>query len=252
MSQSRKSATRLYVDAALTGETLRLDPEQAHYLGRVLRCREGETIIVFNTLGTERQATIRSLAKRNPVIALGAATEPLPESPLRIALLQALVKSDAMDLIVQKATELGVDRVLAVKTEFSVIRLDAERGKSRLAHWHRIALSACEQSGRHRPPGLELFASLDDAITSIPADSARIAYAPGSTTPVTASDVHGAGVCIAVGPEGGFSPTETTRFTESGFSLRTLGPRTLRAETAAIAACAGLQLVAGDLGAGGT
>jgi len=248
LNQSPKPSVRLYVDAPLAAATLRLDPEQAHYLGRVLRCREGQTIVVFNARGEERMATIRSLAKRNPVVALGAALEPLPESPLRITLLQALVKSDAMDLIVQKAAELGVDRVLALKSEFSVVRLDAERRASRLAHWQRIALSACEQSGRHRPPSLEIAASLDAALDSVPAAAARLAFAVGAGTPLT--PVGAGPVCVAIGPEGGFSPAETRRLAGAGFALCSLGPRTLRAETAALAACAGLQLVAGDLGAG--
>lgn len=250
MNQVRKPTTRLYLDAALTGKTERLDSEQAHYLGRVLRCREGQRIIVFNARGDERAATIRSLAKRNPVIALDEHVAPLPESPLEIILIQALIKSDAMDLIVQKATELGVARLLAAKTEFSVIRLDAARRHSRLAHWQRIALSACEQSGRHRPPELAIAATLDEAIAAVPAGCARIAFAPGAAAPLPREPLSARQVCLAVGPEGGFSPAEVEQLASCGFALHALGPRTLRAETAAVAACAGLQLLAGDLGAG--
>jgi 16S rRNA (uracil1498-N3)-methyltransferase len=248
MNPSRKPITRLFIDAPLAGGTLSLDAEQAHYLGRVLRCREGQSIVAFNAQGEEREAAIRSLAKRNPLIELGDRLAPLPESALRICLLQALVKSDAMDLIVQKATELGVDRILAVKTEFSVVRLDAERRASRVAHWRRIALSACEQSGRHRPPALETFDSLDAAVAAIPPDSARIAFTLGATAPLARPTA--ASVCVAIGPEGGFSPPESARLEAAGFGMHWLGPRTLRAETAALAACAGLQLLAGDIGAG--
>ena len=83
--------------------------------------------------------------------------------------------TDAMDLIVQKATELGVTTILGVHTEFSVVRLDAERRERKLSHWQRIATSACEQSGRHRPPALELHDSLPDAIAAVPDGMARIA-----------------------------------------------------------------------------
>jgi 16S rRNA (uracil1498-N3)-methyltransferase len=248
MTQARKLTTRLYVDAALTGSTLRLTADQAHYIGRVLRCREGQSIVLFNANGLERAATIRSLAKRNPVVELAENLEPLPESPVQIILLQALVKSDAMDLIVQKATELGVARIFAVKTEFSVVRLDAERRQSRLAHWQRIALSACEQSGRHRPPELAVFPSLDESIAAVPAAYQRFAFALGAVAPLDAQAVSSNKVCLAIGPEGGFSPMDVEALDRGDFARCSLGPRTLRAETAAIAACAGLQLMAGDLG----
>jgi len=248
----RKSPARLFVDAPLGRASLRLDAEQAHYLGRVLRCREGEEIVVFNARGEERSARIESLAKRHPVVALGAALSPLPESAAGIVLLQALVKSDAMDLIVQKATELGVAAVLAAHTEFSVVRLDAERRSRRLAHWRRIARSACEQSGRHRPPELAVFGDLGAAIAALPAGGERIAFDAGAGRALGADGRgNGGGVCLAIGPEGGFSPDETARLEAAGFGLRSLGPRTLRAETAAIAACAGLQFLRGDLGANG-
>lgn len=243
--------TRLYVDDSLKDRKLRINAEQAHYLSRVLRCREGDRIVVFNARGDERSATIESLAKRNPVIILDETLDPLPESPIRIILLQSLVKSDAMDLIVQKATELGVDAILAVRTEFSVIRLDAARQQSRMAHWLRVAHSACEQSGRHRPPTLEVFADLDAAIESVPEDCVRIAFTVDADQRLDPKTLPGQAVCVAIGPEGGFSRGETENLAARGFELRSLGPRTLRAETAAIAVCAGLQLVLGDLGAGG-
>jgi 16S rRNA (uracil1498-N3)-methyltransferase len=248
MTGIRKLPARLYVDAPLEEPKLVLDAEQAHYLGRVLRCREGEQVVVFNARGGERLATIRSLAKRHPLLELGDRLTPLPESPARIVLLQALVKSDAMDLIVQKATELGVDRVLATRTEFSVVRLDDDRRERRLTHWRRIACSACEQSGRHRPPLLELHATLAAAIAALPPDTDLIAFDPNASVTLAGLADRRANVCVAVGPEGGFSPGECADLGAAGFTLCALGPRTLRAETAAIAACAGLQLLRGDLG----
>jgi 16S rRNA (uracil1498-N3)-methyltransferase len=248
MTRSRKPPSRLFVDDPLAGPRLKLDADQAHYLGRVLRCREGEPITVFNAQGEERSATIESLAKRHPVLALGARVAPLPESPARIILLQALVKSDAMDLIIQKATELGVAAVFAAKTDFSVIRLDAARKLNRLTHWRRIARSACEQSGRHRPPELHIFDSLDAATAALPDDCERIAFDTDASGPLDARENPPGGVCVAIGPEGGFSPSESDWLAAAGFRLATLGPRTLRAETAAIAACTGLQFLRGDLG----
>ena len=248
MPRSEKSPTRLFVDAPLDAPRLSLGVEQAHYLGRVLRCREGDEIIVFNGCGTERSAVIKSLARRQPVIALGPSVEPLPEPDTPILLLQALVKSDAMDLIVQKATELGVDSIFATRTEFSVVRLDVERQRRRLTHWRRIAASACEQSGRHRPPSFEIFDSLGDAIGAVPADCSRMAFDIGAGSTLDGNARPGSGICLAIGPEGGFSPDELTRLTAQGFALSSLGARILRAETAAIAACAAVRLLKRDPG----
>jgi len=245
MSRTEKPRKRLWVDAELDGASLVLSTEQAHYLGRVLRCREGDSVVVFNARGREREGTVSSLGRRRPLLDLGADVEPLPEPETPVMLLQALVKSDAMDLIVQKATELGVTTILGVHTEFSVVRLDAERRERKLSHWQRIATSACEQSGRHRPPALELHDSLPDAIAAVPDGMARIALDLGPGPGLAQMTYDDRGVCLAIGPEGGFSPAEQTALSAAGFERRSLGPRTLRAETAAIAAIAAARLLGG-------
>jgi 16S rRNA (uracil1498-N3)-methyltransferase len=248
MTVSRKPPARLYVDAPLDTSSLVLEAERAHYLGRVLRCREGDEIVVFNTRGTERGAVIESLARRRPVLALGATLEPLAEPAVPILLLQALVKSDAMDLIVQKATELGVASIFATKTDFSVVRLDDERQGRRLDHWRRIAISACEQCGRHRPPEFQIFNTLDKAIAALPAGPVRIAFDTTVETPLGITSDASSGVLVAIGPEGGFSPTERQALAAEAFSIRSLGPRTLRAETAAIAAVVSARILMGEPG----
>lgn len=243
MARHRTYSTRLFVDAPLDTDRVHLETERAHYLGRVLRCREGEEITVFNSRGSERRAVIESLAKRRPSLKLADAIEPLSEPEHRTWLLQALVKSDAMDLIVQKATELGVDRVIAVKTDFCVIKLDDERREKRLAHWQRIGLSACEQSGRHRPPEFSVHRNLAAAIDSLPEEMHRAALLPGSDRPVAEAIGPDGDVCLAIGPEGGFSPDEDELLELSGFTGCSFGPRILRADTAAITACAAVSLL---------
>jgi 16S rRNA (uracil1498-N3)-methyltransferase len=247
MSAKSKSRSRLFVDAPLDRPVLALSADQAHYLNRVLRCRQGDTLLVFNARGEEREATIESLAKRNPMLALGRALEPLPESPAAIVLLQALVKSDAMDLIVQKATEIGVSALSAFPTDFGVVRLDGERREQRLTHWRRIAASACEQSGRHYPPELALFDSLDQAVAALPPGAARIVCDPGASRPLDRELLAGGSPALALGPEGGFNPEELRYLESAGFAPASLGPRILRAETAAIAACTLAQWLTGDL-----
>jgi 16S rRNA (uracil1498-N3)-methyltransferase len=245
MTGTHKSPPRLFIDAPLDASELVLDTERAHYLGRVLRCREGDPIVIFNARGSERSAVIQSLAKRRPIVALGERVEPLPEPATPILLLQALVKSDAMDLIVQKATELGVATIFATKMDFSVVRLDQERQGRRLAHWQRVATSACEQCGRHQPPEFAIFKSLEDAIAALPPDLARIAFDTGAARPLESNGALPSGLSLAIGPEGGFSPSESETLAARGFAIHSLGPRVLRAETAAIAALVSAQLLVG-------
>jgi 16S rRNA (uracil1498-N3)-methyltransferase len=248
MPSKSKSRSRLFVDAPLDRALLELSGEQAHYLSRVLRCRQGDGLVVFNAQGVEREATIESLAKHRPTLQLGVTLAALPESPATIVLLQALVKSDAMDLIVQKATELGVASVHAFPSEFSVVHLDGERSGQRLQHWRRIAASACEQSGRHRPPELALFDSLDAAVAALAAGVARIVFDPSATRPLDGALAGSAGLALALGPEGGFTREELRYLESASFAPASLGPRILRADTAAIAACTLAQWLAGDIG----
>ena len=259
MPSRSKSRSRLFVDAPLDRPELALSEEQGHYLSRVLRLRPGDSLVVFNARGTEREATIESLGKRHPALALGATLEAVAESPAALVLLQAIVKSDAMDLIVQKATELGVVALHAFSTEFGVVHIDGERREHRLTHWRRIATSACEQSRRHRPPALSIFDSLDAAVAALPAGTARIAFDPAATRPLgpelfasVRAGVDGgnaySGAALALGPEGGFTRDEVRYLESAGFTIASLGPRILRAETAAIAACSIAEWIVGDLG----
>lgn len=237
---------RLYVERELDGTGLALDEGEAHYLGHVLRLKRGDRLVVFNGNGTERDASVDSLQRRGAMLTLAAARPPLPESSLDLTLIQALPKSDAMDLIVQKVTELGVRTLVPVYTEHSVVKLDTERSERRADHWRKIARSACEQCGRHTPPHIEPATPLAAALDALPAAKTRLALDPaaerslGGAAPVS-------GLIIAVGPEGGFGATDWRRLDAAEFGRVTLGPRVLRVETAAMAVCAIAQARWGDL-----
>jgi 16S rRNA (uracil1498-N3)-methyltransferase len=247
MARPTHRQPRLYLERDLAGGTLTLDEREAHYLGHVLRLARGERLVVFNGRGTERAANVASLQRRGATLELAESLAALPESPLDLTLLQALPKSDAMDLIVQKATELGARALLPVYTEFSVVKLDAERSERRVEHWRRIAQSACEQCGRHRPPHIEPPASLAAALEALPAGAVRLALDPGAELALARQPPPAAALIVAVGPEGGFGLLDWRHLESARFTRAALGPRVLRAETAALAVCAIAQSCWGDV-----
>jgi 16S rRNA (uracil1498-N3)-methyltransferase len=247
MAANTHRHTRLYVERALDGPTLELDESEAHYLGHVLRLKRGDPLVVFNGSGAERDASVATLQRRGATLALAAERAALPESPLELTLVQALPKSDAMDLIVQKVTELGVRALVPVYTEFSVVKLDGERSERRVEHWRKIARSACEQSGRHTPPHIAAPAPLAAALDALPRGPERLALEPSAEASLMERPAPQRGLVVAVGPEGGFAPADWRRLDAAGFVRVTLGRRVLRAETAALAVCAIAQSRWGDL-----
>ena len=246
MPATTQRSPRLYVELDLDGTSLTLDESGAHYLGHVLRLKRGDGLVVFNGRGTERDATVDSLHRRGATLALAAVRAPLPESPLDLTLVQALPKSDAMDLIVQKATELGVRTLVPIYTEFSVVRLDAERSERRVDHWRKIARSACEQCGRHAPPRIEPPQDLAAAIAELPPGT-RLALEPLAELSLARQAPPTSGLVVAVGPEGGFGASDWRRLDGAQFARVGLGRRVLRAETAALSVCAIAQARWGDL-----
>ena len=239
---------RLFVETELATGSLSLEARNAHYVGDVLRLKAGACVIVFNGRGDERRAIVEEAGRRGASLRLHERIAPLPEPELAITLVQSWVKNDAMDLIVQKATELGVRNIYAVKTSFSVVRLDEARRKRRLEHWRKIVASACEQSGRHFLPAFRLFHSLGICLANLPENALRIVFRPGAHCRLDALEPRSADVCLLVGPEGGWSAADLESITAAGFTSAGLGPRTLRAETAALAVCALAQSRWGDLG----
>lgn len=247
MAIARRRSTRLFLERDLTARSLSLSDREAHYLVNVLRAKPGDTLVAFNGRGAERLAVVRSATRRGAQLDLLDAVEPLPESKLRLTLVQALIKSDAMDWIVQKATELGVSSITPAYTEHSVVRLDDERAARRVEHWTRIGRSACEQCGRHRPPVVEPPDSLWHCLARLPPKDPKLTLDPASDLRLDCLPPATRGVSLIVGPEGGFSPADTERMDAAGSTRVRLGPRVLRAETAAISACALLQARWGDL-----
>jgi 16S rRNA (uracil1498-N3)-methyltransferase len=243
----RRRATRLFIERDLTGDTLPLDEREAHYLGNVLRLQRGDELIAFNGRGLERHATVGVVQRRGAVLELRTEQSAMPESPLDLTLLQALPKADAMDLIVQKATELGIRAIVPVYSEFGVVKLDADRTARRLEHWRRIAQGACEQCGRHAPPHIEAPVPLVASLEQLDAAATKLALDPDAATAFADQAAPPGRLVVAVGPEGGFGAADWRRLDTAAFKRVSLGTRVLRAETAAIAMGAIAQSRWGDL-----
>jgi 16S rRNA (uracil1498-N3)-methyltransferase len=241
--------TRLYIkDRLRSGRELELNSEQAHYLGRVLRLRDGSSLTVFNGDDGEFAANVISIGKNSATVLVEAHIETATESPLKVHLVQGISRGERMDFVVQKVTELGVKRISPVFTEHGVVKLDATRAAKRRAHWQRIAESACEQSGRIRPPLIDEPVALNDWFGAKTSDAdIDLILLPRAATALTSLPAPKTKVCLLIGPEGGFTHDEYEDALVAGIKAVSLGPRILRTETAAAATIAVVQSMWGDL-----
>ena len=224
-------------------------PEQAgEHVARVLRLERGHPLILFNGDGREYRAEIAQLAKRAVTArVLDGGTPENRESTLELTLAQGVARGEKMDLILQKATELGVARIVPLITGRTEVKLDAERTGRRLAHWQAVIAGACEQSGRTVLPVLEAPVRLANWVVGLDARSGlRLALDPlGTMSPRSLPPLQT--VTLVVGPEGGLSDQDLGMLDQADFNGLRLGPRILRTETAGLAAIAALQALHGDL-----
>lgn len=241
--------TRVYLDHALSVDTdLSIEGEAADHLGRVLRARVGDSVLLFSGDGNDYSAELLSIGRRVLRARVTGMRAVACEPPWPLVLAQALARGDKMDLIVQKATELGATGVVPLLTERSGVRLDPARAEKRVQHWRKIAISACEQCGRARIPTVRPIQTIDAWCATLGSDGMqRLALSPQATQRIRDLTPGPAGVVLVVGPEGGFGDHDNAELTAAGFSGITLGPRILRTETAGLAALAATQAIHGDL-----
>tara|TARA_R110000772_G_scaffold30532_23_gene75766 strand:- start:3920 stop:4651 length:732 start_codon:yes stop_codon:yes gene_type:complete len=237
--------SRVYTDQELvSGSEITLDGQQAHYLSKVLRLKANAKLILFNGDGFEYPSTIQELSKNSIVVEIHERQLVNSESPLYTILGLGLSRGERMDLAIQKCTELGVNEIIPLFTEFSEVKLQGERLQKKIQHWQQIAISACEQSGRthlatvHAPQALSAWCSSLDC-------PLKLIFEPGKATRLPARG-NITKVALMIGPEGGFSDQELGLADKNGFQALSLGPRILRTETAPIAALSALQLLWGD------
>lgn len=225
----------------IAGDRGMLGPEARRYLADVLRLAPGAALEVFDGRGGRYPAEI---GPGFEWVALGA-REAAPPAAVELALVVALAKGEKMDLVVQKATELGVARVLPFEAERSVVRLEAGKGEERAARWRRIAAEAARQCGRADVPEVSPPSPLARGLAVLAPGTRAFVFHPGG------GRLEGGGapasVAAVVGPEGGLTDAEVRACEEAGAVRAALGPRVLRAETAAIVAVALLQARFGDL-----
>jgi len=245
--------TRVHVDAPLAVDSsVTLPTGAARHVARVLRLGVGDVVRVFDGRGGEFDATIAAVHRDQVTVQVGAHHAVEKESPLSLTLLQGIARGEKMDLILQKATELGVTAIVPVLMARSTVRLDADHAAAKQQHWQAVVTSACEQCGRNTippvaapqslaavlaaPAALDLLLSPEPSALPLPAWLAQ-AGATSETRPMR----------LLVGPEGGFDAAEASAALNAGFRACRLGPRVLRTETAGLAALAALQSLAGDL-----
>ncbi|MEW9624047.1 16S rRNA (uracil(1498)-N(3))-methyltransferase [Rhodanobacter geophilus] len=239
---------RIHVDLPLaTGAELALPAQAGEHVARVLRLVAGDPLTLFNGDGADYAATILAAGKREVQVQVLDRQVVGRESPLRLTLAQGVARGEKMDLIVQKATELGVARIVPLLTERAEVKLDAARAEKRLAHWRAVAASACEQCGRACLPEILPALLLPAWLAALADDGAlRLALLPEAESSARELRPGDAGVLLVVGPEGGLGERDVAALGEAGFTGLRLGPRILRTETAGLAALAALQALHGD------
>lgn len=234
-------------------QTVTLDTDEARHLREVLRLKPGDEVYVFDGAGKEFQCAIESSRRDTAVLKILKEVEPArPESTLALTLAVALLKSDKFDLVVQKATELGVLRLVPVMTKLADIKLkDESDSQKRLLRWRRIALEAAKQSGRAFVPEMATPILFSELIASDDLGDYKILFSERGglsldSLPAEMS-THNYAITALIGSEGGWTDAELEEAKTEGWSVITLGGRTLRAETAAIAVTTLMQHLFGDL-----
>ena len=240
------------------GRIVELPPSIAHHAARVLRLEPGSELILFNGHGGEFRSVIAHIGRNSATAVIEKHLAIERESRLSITLAQAICASEKMDWLVQKAVELGVNRIQPLATNLSVVRLSAERGEKRVDHLRKVVISACEQCGRNRVPDVLPPVPLRDWLGH------RIGYSPNQAprepqsscfmlSPAAKEGLRYysgtlgmTSITLLVGPEGGFARDEEEAALVAGFIPLRLGPRILRTESAALAAVAAMQALWGD------
>jgi 16S rRNA (uracil1498-N3)-methyltransferase len=222
-----------------------LEPEPSHHLLHVLRLGPGAALQLFDGSGAEYAASIAEVSRKQVAVEVLELLHREPAAALSISLMLGISRGERMEFALQKAVELGVSEIQPLFTARCQVKLAGQRLTQRLAHWRRLIINACEQSGRCRLPMLAEPESLAGSLHRERCGM-RLLLDPHTRNTMRELPAPRTGVTLLVGPEGGLSEAERTLALQQGFIGVRLGPRILRTETAPLAAIASLQTLWGD------
>jgi 16S rRNA (uracil1498-N3)-methyltransferase len=226
------------VVAELRAGELAITGDEHHYLGRVRRVRVGDALELVDGVGHRASAKIVRMSEAETVVEVGE-VEVVVEPRPHVRVMLPLLKGDRMDYAIEKLVEVGVNEVIVWQAERSIVRLDASKRDARVAHYAAVIEAAAKQSGRATLPSVTFCAELRHGIRTLPEGARYMLDQQGEHAAPIADDVT-----IISGPEGGFSWIEIDQLAAAGFVGMSLGPNTLRAETAPVVAVALLRAAA--------
>ncbi len=240
-----------YVDNIRPERPCIIEGSEARHIYKVLRMGKGDEILLMDSNGRRYRAVIEDIRKGKVYALIKESIPEVESSPIEITVCISMIRSDPMDLVIQKVSELGAERVIPFYSERSIVRIPEEKVDSRLRHWKEVAISASKQCGRKRPLEIVAPISLDELLEREWEDYLLIflwEHEKEKTLREILIDKRGIKKIVGIiGPEGGFSKKEADMLKEKGFIPATLGKRILRAETAAIVFVAIVQYELGDL-----
>ena len=244
---------RLFYKGTLAA-VIEITGDDAHHLMHVMRAKEGQEVIVVDAENQVARMAMSAFREGAVTLTLQERLAADTESPIGLVLAQCLLKADKMDLVVQKAVELGAVGVIPVRSQNCVVRYDAKKAAARRDRWQKIANEAAKQCGRTALLSVAAVTDLNDFLqqNAAAAESELIFFYENEqdqTVKSYLSQVQAKRIVLLVGPEGGFSLDEAAAVAAASGHSVTLGPRILRAETAALTALAVVQYEKGDLGA---
>jgi len=236
---------RIFTHQALvSNSTLSLAEPQSHYASKVLRMQAGRELVLFNGEGGEYSAEISVVHKKHVDVTVKEFTAENRESQLKLELAIGVSRGERMDWVLQKATELGVTRIIPLITERTEVKLGGERADKKMEHWQQIIISACEQCQRNLLPQLSAPQNYSEWVTHCNAELKFVLHHRDNKG--LPHDKNATSVALLIGPEGGLDEDEIAQAITRGFSPLTLGPRVLRTETAPVAAISLVQYLWGD------
>ena len=239
---------RIYHPGTLTpGLVTELTDDGANHVARVLRMKTGYSLILFN--GTNRifNAEITDISKKSVSVRVTDEQDDNRESPLSIHLGQVMSRGEKMEFTIQKSIELGVSLITPLFSERCGVKLDAERLHKKIQQWQKIAIAACEQSGRNVVPEIRPAMQLE-AWCAEQDEGLKLNLHPRASASINTLPLPVERIRLLIGPEGGLSAEEIAMTARYQFTDILLGPRVLRTETTALTAITALQVRFGDLG----